>query len=94
MHGHTWRVRVVVEGERLDDDGLLVDFHVLERSLREILAPFDNRCFNDVPPFDRLNPTAELIARHIADHLASAPGVRIVSVSVGEAPGCEATYIP
>jgi hypothetical protein len=48
-----------------------------------------------VPPFDRLNPTAELVARHIADELGGAvpAGVRVHAVSVGEAPGCTATYL-
>jgi 6-pyruvoyl-tetrahydropterin synthase len=47
-----------------------------------------------VAPFDRVNPTAELVAQFIATRLASdlPPGVHVQSVSVGEAPGCTATY--
>lgn len=98
MHGHTWRVRVGVAGESLDEDGLLVDFHAVERALADILAPFHNRTLNEVSPFDRVNPTAENVARHIADAMTAAggtlSGVWVESVSVGEAPGCVATYIP
>jgi len=33
VHGHDWRVEATVAGASLDADGLLVDFHALERSL-------------------------------------------------------------
>ena len=96
VHGHNWRVRVVVEGPELDDDGLLCDFHAIERSLAAIIGPFHNADLNATPPFDRVNPTAELVATHIGDELAKtlAPGVTLQSASVTEAPGCEATYRP
>lgn len=96
LHGHNWRVRVVVTGPDLDDDGLLCDFHVVEEALDSILAQWHNRNLNDSPPFDRVNPTAEQVAHHIAN--AIAPNVpapaRLASVSITEAPGCEATYRP
>lgn len=83
----------------MDQDGLLVDFHALERSLAEIIAPFHNNDLNRTPPFDLVNPTAEHVARHIAESLAAridaearARGVRVVSVSVTEAEGCVAMY--
>lgn len=103
LHGHNWRVTAVVEGPRLDEDGLLVDFHALQRDLAHIAAPFHNRNLNDVSPFDRVNPTAERVAEHIAteltrrlsaDHAAAARGVRVRCVGVTEAEGCEATYFP
>jgi 6-pyruvoyltetrahydropterin/6-carboxytetrahydropterin synthase len=104
VHGHNWFVRVEIAGEALDEDGLLVDFHAVERSLGEIVGPFHNRSLNEAAPFDRVNPTAEHVARHIAERLAEsgvlagggmkARGVRVASVSVREAPGCVATYIP
>jgi hypothetical protein len=36
------------------------------------------------------------VARHVADEVAGAlpAGVRLGSVSIGEAPGCEAIYRP
>lgn len=96
MHGHNWRVHVVVAGHDLDGDGLLCDFHIVERALDQIIGPWHNGNLNDTPPFDRVNPTAEQIARHIADALTpSIPApARLASVSITEAPGCEATYRP
>ncbi len=96
VHGHDWRVRATVAGPELDRDGLLCDFHALERSLDAILEPFRSADLNATPPFDAVNPTAEAVARHIADALAVdlPPGVRVASVAVTEAPGCEAIYRP
>jgi 6-pyruvoyltetrahydropterin/6-carboxytetrahydropterin synthase len=94
VHGHNWRVTVVVAGEALDAEGLLCDFHDLERRVDQVIDPLRDTDLNCTPPFDEVNPTAEQIARHIADALAgSLPDtVRVDRVSVTEAPGCEATY--
>lgn len=100
VHGHNWRVAATVAGPRLDSDGLVVDFHLVERSLGEIVGAFHNGNLNEVAPFDRVNPTAELVASHIAERLSEAiagrvpADVRITRVSVTEAPGCEATFVP
>ncbi len=91
-HHHNWRVRVVVSGRGLDDDGLLCDFCELKRRLDEAVGSLDVRDLNASPPFDRMNPTAEHLARHIAATIVVPPGVELLSVSVMEAPGCEATY--
>ena len=96
VHGHDWRVTAVVAGDALDSDGLLCDFHELEGQIDRILAPFLNANLNETAPFDRVNPTAERMAQHIGESLAIAlpKGVRLKSLSVTEAPGCEATYRP
>jgi 6-pyruvoyltetrahydropterin/6-carboxytetrahydropterin synthase len=95
-HGHNWRVTATVGGPELDDDGLLCDFHELERRLDEIIGPWDGGDLNEQPPFDRVNPSAELVARTIGERLAAAlpHGVAVVSVEVTEAPGCSAVFRP
>lgn len=94
VHGHNWRVTVTVTGDELDGDGLLCDFHAIERSVDGILAPLHNADLNATPPFDRVNPTAEHVARHIAEGVARdlPAGVAVQSVRVTEAPGCAAVY--
>lgn len=72
LHGHDWHVTVVVEGEELDEDGLLVDFHMVEGLVRDICGRFHHRNLNDTAPFDKINPTAELVAKHLADTLQRA----------------------
>ncbi|MEM7227808.1 MAG: 6-carboxytetrahydropterin synthase [Planctomycetota bacterium] len=94
VHGHNWRVTVTVAGPVLDSDGLLVDFHDLERRLENVIRPFHNQNLNDVEPFDEINPTAEHVAKYIAETLfrtMPAP-VDSLTAAVTEAPGCEARY--
>lgn len=99
VHGHDWRVTATVASGDLDQNGLLCDFHDVERALRSITSPMNNASLNDLPPFrDGLNPTAENVARHIGDRLVATlrlpAGARLASVRVTEAPGCAATYTP
>ena len=96
VHGHDWEVTVTVSGDRLDGDGLLCDFHALEGHIDSIVRPMDSRHLNETPPFDRINPTAEHVAKFIADALVPRMphGVRVDSVRVTEAPGCAARFVP
>ncbi len=102
LHGHNFRVSVVVAGETLDPSGMLMDFHALERLVDEILRPFHNANLNDLPPFDRLSPSAERIAQVLGDRIvdglcgvaAGSGGVNVRAVRVTEAPGCTAAYFP
>jgi 6-pyruvoyltetrahydropterin/6-carboxytetrahydropterin synthase len=100
LHGHNFRVTVIVAGDRLDADGLLCDFHTVNAVLKDVCRPLVNANLNETPPFDRVNPTAELIARHIGDSMtdrlgkALAPDARIAAVRVTETTGCAAVYRP
>lgn len=105
VHGHDWHVTACIAGRALDADGLLVDFHAVEECLAGIVRPFRNADLNATPPFDRVNPSAEHVARHIAqslsERLRTLHGVaagpadtapRVDWVRVTEAPGCAVTY--
>ncbi|MCS7316278.1 MAG: 6-carboxytetrahydropterin synthase QueD [Bryobacterales bacterium] len=101
VHGHNYKVEVALEGEQLDGAGLLVDFVELKRWLREIIERLDHRLLNDVAPFDRLNPTAENMARYfweeVARELAASPHagrVRVARVTVRETDSTCAVYRP
>ena len=96
LHGHDWTLELTVTADRLDDDGLLCDFHAVQATVDEVIRPFQSRNLNQTPPFDRVNPTAELVARHIAEATAVRlpAGVRVVRVRLTEAPGCAAHYHP
>ncbi len=99
-HGHNFRIRTRVEGPCLDRDGLLCDFHAVERALHEVIGPLHNKNLNQTNTFLGVNPSAENLARHIADELClRLHGVlpqdaRVAWVRVSEAPGCYATYEP
>lgn len=97
-HGHNWRVTVTVEGPELDGDGLLCDFHEVERALRGVIGPLHNGDLNTAAAFAATNATAELVARHVFDGVEGAMrgklarGARVSAVRVTESVGCAATY--
>ncbi len=95
LHGHNWRVEVVVRGENLDQAGLVMDFGELKALMRQVLDGLDHRYLNEVPPFDRLNPSSELIARYIYQEIARRlpPGVEMARVSAWESEDSRATYL-
>ena len=89
LHGHRFRVAVKAEAERLDHIGLACDFTDLKAKLKEALAPFDHVCLNETPPFDKINPSSENIARTVygamKKSLEGAP-VALAGVTVWESP--------
>ena len=94
-HGHDWRVAVTVARPALDENGLVADFHELERQLDAALNPWHGRDLNALPPFDQgRSPTAEHVALTVAEALALPAGVWLRRVEVEEAPGCVAAYLP
>ena len=96
IHGHDWTVTAIIQAPTLDTDGLVCDVHAVEKTLHAITTRFHNRSLNDTPPFDTVNPTAEHVAMHIATELAKGlpRNTTVHSVTVTEAPGCAATYLP
>jgi 6-pyruvoyltetrahydropterin/6-carboxytetrahydropterin synthase len=69
-HGHNWRIRVTVQATALDGLGMVMDFAELKRAARGVLDAWEHRDLNETAPFDRLNPTAENIARLLFEGLA------------------------
>ncbi len=95
LHGHDWCVTARVASRQLDAIDTVLDFHDLERSLKEICDPWNHRCLNDISPFDRtINPSAERVAQRLAELLAPKipPPAKLCSIAITEAPGCTAIY--
>ena len=97
MHGHRFRVVVKVEASGLDDIGLAYDFVELKKHLAEVISRFDHTCLNDVPPFDKLNPSSENIAatvyKELKSKMSGAP-VSLSCVEVWESPQTGIIYRP
>ena len=96
VHGHNFKVQVVIEGERLDKTGLLVDFIEVKNAMRAVIDRLDHIFLNDVAPFDKKNPSAENIAAYFHEELtrkvtAEVP-IRIREVKVWETDIQSATY--
>ena len=99
VHGHNYRVRVTLAGEQLDSAGLLYDFVELKRGISQVIRAIDHKFLNDLAPFDKLNPSAENIARYFYEEInkqlsASANGARVKEVTIYETDTTAATYRP
>jgi len=99
VHGHNYRVRVTLEGPQLDSIGLLVDFTVLKRILREIIGELDHQFINDLEPFRVTNPSAENLAKYFYERVARElkdlpPGAKVTDVVLWETDTSRAQYRP
>ena len=98
LHGHNWRVRVHARASELNRIGMVLDFADLQKLVSEVGSRFDHQVVNEVAPFDRVNTTAELIARFFFDEVnrlvleREAGRVRISRVEVWESEGSVAVY--
>jgi len=68
LHGHTWKVEVVIENSQLDKIGMVADFAILKAKLNGFLSAIDHVCLNDLPYFKDKNPTTENIAKYIFEN--------------------------
>ena len=97
LHGHNYKIEIYARGRELDNIGLLIDFGELKDAADEVVAYLDHRNINELPPFDdRLNPSAENLARFILERVAASVGddrVQIYKVRCFETPTSVATYI-
>ncbi len=97
LHGHRFQVVARVRASKLNDIGIAYDFAELKQHLNDILASFDHTCLNDVPPFDKINPSSENIAARIYDELKgklAAVPLSLSVVEVWESPQTRVAYSP
>lgn len=95
LHGHNFRVEAVFEGKELDSDGMLVDFAILKRHLKEVLSGLDHTYLNEMPFFRERASSSEYIALFIHGRLAELSrehGARLTEVRVWESPTSCAAY--
>ncbi len=97
-HGHSRTVEVVLAADQLDAHDMVCDFSVLKTALAAFLEQWDHAlCLNTadphfefyratygdrIIPFDRTDPTSEVMARTIFEELgrqlAAVPAIRAV----------------
>jgi 6-pyruvoyltetrahydropterin/6-carboxytetrahydropterin synthase len=97
LHGHRFRVVAKIEAKALDDIGLAYDFTELKAHLAEVISRFDHTNLNDIPPFDKINPSSENIAANIYKELTSrlsGDKITLTDVEVWESPQTGVSYSP
>jgi len=103
LHGHNFRARVVLAVSGLDSDGIGFDFVEFQGILESVKSVFDHRNLNEIPPFDKINPTSENLAVEIARLIEAGlkdyaeetrPLPKVTLVEVYETPSVSARYYP
>lgn len=91
LHGHNWKIEVVLEKDILDKIGMLADFKYVKMKLNSVLEKLDHKYLNNIPYFKKVNPTSENITRYIYDKMLK-QGLKLKSVTVWENNTSSATY--
>ncbi len=96
LHGHNWKIEVVLRGIQLEASGVLIDFGEVKLATRNLLAELDHGYLNDHPFFQDQNPSSENIARFLFEGLSSRLDTEthwVHSVSAWESTDACATYM-
>lgn len=84
LHGHNWKITVRCKSKDLNRNGMVLDFKHIKSTIKSQL---DHTFINDRMP-ERINPTAEYMAKWICDII----GEPCVMVKVQETEGNVAIY--
>ena len=82
VHGHNWVITVYCKSDKLNENGMVVDFAHIKK---QIHGKLDHQYVNEVVDF---NPTAENIAKWIVDQVENC-----YKAEVQESEGNVAVYI-
>lgn len=95
LHGHNWSAAVTIQAKELDSMEVGIDFVMLKKKVEEILSQLDYKNINEIPPFDKLNSSAENIAHWLFKQLAKeidSATVKVKRVQINEFDDCGAAY--
>ena len=89
MHGHTYRMEVILRGQHLKDDGTLYDIAALGQAVEDLATSLHYRDLNEIPDLVHVNTTAEALADYCWEKLAPSlrnEGLDLLAVRIWESP--------
>ncbi len=95
LHGHNWRIEVILSGDRLNQAGLLIDFKDVKTAANKILEDLDHSYLNDLPQFKNENPSSENIAAYLFRRLSgelNTSHLKVTKVTAWESDSACASY--
>ncbi len=96
LHGHNYRVHVTAKASSPGEGGMVMDFGELKKAAVTVVEKLDHTFLNEVQPFDKVDPSAENIARFLFDEISKNLDDQadlLHSVSVWESDSSRATYL-
>lgn len=95
LHGHNWQVEVLVKSQVLNELGIAIDFREMKKQTKAVVKKLDHQYLNEIPPFDKLNPTAENLAKYLFEEikrLINNENARVCEVIIWETPRASVSY--
>ena len=95
LHGHNYSVVLHVAAEKLNDIGIALDFKLLKAALDEVIGAYDHHNLSELPEFQAVNPTSEVLAMTIYRQMGAKlddGNIRVTSVRIGESENSAITY--
>lgn len=96
LHGHNWKVKVEVRAHTLNAVGIAIDFKDLKDITWQVIGRFDHNNFNEIAPFNDINPTAENIVRFFYEEIAKKlpEEIKLSKISLWETEKYRVEYEP
>lgn len=89
MHGHTYHLKVFIEGELDEKLGWVIDFSDLKKHINPIIDRLDHHTLNEIPGLE--NPTCELMTVWLWNQIK--PNIPLLSrIELNETPTSGAIY--
>ena len=89
IHGHSYRIEIVIEGDLDPQLGWVMDFADIDRQVRPVIARIDHQYLNELPGL--ANPTSELLAIWMWHEIHPQLPL-MVELTVSETPTSRCTY--
>jgi 6-pyruvoyltetrahydropterin/6-carboxytetrahydropterin synthase len=89
MHGHSFRITLVLRGEIDPKIGWVRDYHEITKTLDPLLKSLDHHVLNEIPGLE--NPTSELLAVYLFEKIKVLIP-EVVQVQISETADTECSY--
>lgn len=96
LHGHNFKVEVTVGAPALNSEGILIDFRLVKKWLKDVLDRMDHQHLNDLSFFAGINPSSENISLYIYQEMQTMvkeTAVKILRVKVWESENAAVSYL-
>ena len=94
-HSHVYAIELLIEGDRLNQYGYLVDIDDVKKSMADAIGMYRDKTLNDTPAFQGINPSIEhfsrILAEYFTESLASSD-INKMTVRMWEDRYCWASY--
>lgn len=95
LHGHNFKVEISLGASELNHEGILIDFRLVKKWLKDILDEMDHQHLNELPFFAGKNPSSENIAYYLYNEMRAKVKesmVKVLRVTVWESENAAVTY--